>query len=195
MPTPYLDTILKHALNDHFGGTPTLPNLSYPFIARLTEEYAQLKEAFDNTGKLSEKIECDRWQDYMAFLHHLIPCYEFFKTSQTFPKVNFQSLPALSNARWNSRAIHTLLAFILMPQFWQKAKAACDFISGTRNDIWFSAPFFNLADFDHLSEACQEHPKALKSLRKFCSKEPTQRSNICAERAIKVMQDLLPLCR
>ena len=54
-----LDTILKHVLNDHFGGTPTSPNLSFTFIARLTEEYAQLKEAFDNTGKLLKKIECD----------------------------------------------------------------------------------------------------------------------------------------
>ena len=55
-----LDTIMKHVLNDHFGGTPTSPNLSYPFIARLTEGYAQLKKAFDNTGKLLKKIECDR---------------------------------------------------------------------------------------------------------------------------------------
>ena len=100
-----LDTILKHVLNDHFGGTPTSPNLSYPFIARLTEEYAQLKQAFNNTGKLLKKTECDRWRDDMAFLYHLISCYKFFKTSQTFPKVNFQSLSALSNARWNSRAI------------------------------------------------------------------------------------------
>ena len=94
---------------------------------------------------------------------------QYFKTSQTFPKVNFQSLPALSNARWNSRAIYTLVAFILMPEFWQKAEAACDFTSGTWSNIWFSAQFFNPADFNHLSEACQEHPKALKSLRKFWS--------------------------
>ena len=92
-------------------------------------------------------------------------------------------------------AIYTLLAFILMPEFRQKAEAACDFISGTWSDIWFLAQFFNPADFDYLSEACQEHPKALKSLRKFWSREPTQRSNICAERAIKVMQNLLPLSR
>ena len=134
----------------------------------------------------------------MAFLHHLISCYKFFKTSQTFPKVNFQSLPALSNARWNSRAIYTLLAFILMPEFRQITETACDFIIGSWSDIWFSAQFFNPANFDHLSEACQEHPKALKSLRRFWSREPTpiptQRSNICAEQAIKVMQDLLPLC-
>ena len=99
----------------------------------------------------------------MAFLHHLISRYKFFKTFQTFLKVNFQSFPTLRNARWNSRAIYTLLAFILMPEFRKKAEAAYDFISGTWSDIWFSAQFFNPADFDHLSEACQEHPKALKS--------------------------------
>ena len=162
-----LNTILKHVLNDHFSGTPTSPNLSYPFIARLTEEYAQLKQAFNNTGKLLKKTECDRWRDDMAFLYHLISCYKFFKTTQTFPKVNFQSLPALSNARWNSKAICTLLAFILMPEFRQKAETTCDFIIGSWNDIWFCAQLFNPANFDHLSEACQEHPKALKSLKRF----------------------------
>ena len=158
---------MKHVLNDHFSGTPTSPNLSYPFIARLTEEYAQLKQAFNNTGKLLKKTKCDRWRDNMAFLYHLISCYKFFKTTQTFPKVNFQSLPALSNARWNSKAIYTLLAFILMPEFRQKAETTCDFIIGSWNDIWFCAQLFNPANFDHLSEACQEHPKALKSLRRF----------------------------
>ena len=79
-----LDTILKHVLNDHFGGTPTSPNLSYPFIATLTEEYAQLKQAFNNTGKLLKKTECDRWRDDMAFLYHLISCYKFFKTPKPF---------------------------------------------------------------------------------------------------------------
>ena len=135
----------------------------------------------------------------MTFLHHLISCYKFFKTSQTFPKINFHSLPAFNKARWNSRAIYTLLAFVLMPELRQKTEAACDFISGTWSDNWFSAQFFNPADFDRPSEACQKHPKALKSLRKFWSREPTpiptQRLNIYPERAIKVMQDLLPLCR
>ena len=126
-----LDTILKHVLNDHLGGTPTSPNLSYPFIARLTEEYAQLKQAFNNTGKLLKKTKCDRWRDDMAFLYHLISCYKFFKTSQTLSKVNFQSLPALSSARWNCRAIYTLLAFILMPEYRQKDETACDFIIGS----------------------------------------------------------------
>ena len=134
----------------------------------------------------------------MAFLNHLISCYRIFKNTGSFPKVNFQSLPALSNARWNSRAIYTLLAFILIPEFRQKAEAACDFICGSWADIWFSAQCFNPADFDTLSEACKEHAKALKSLKKNSSTEPTpiptQRSNICAERAIKVMQDLLALC-
>jgi len=135
----------------------------------------------------------------MAFLDHLISCYRIFKSTGSFPKVNFRSLPATSNARWNSRAIYILLAFILIPEFLQTTAAACDFISGSWADIWFSAQCFNLADFDSVSEACKEHPKALKSLKKFWSTEPTpipmQPSNICAERAIKVMQDLLPLCK
>lgn len=194
-----LDTILKHVLNDHFDGSSISPNLSYSFISRITQEYEQLKTSFDNTGIPLKKTEKDRWRDDMAFLDHLISCYRIFKSSGSFPKVNFQSLPALSNARWNSRAIYTLLAFILIPEYRQTAEAACNFISGSWADIWFSAQCFNPADFDNLSEACKEHTKALKSLRKFWSTEPTpiptQRSNICAERAIAVMQDLLPLCK
>lgn len=194
-----LDTILKHVLNDHFGGTPMSPNLSYSFISRITQEYEQLKASFNKIGKSLKKIEQDRWRDDMAFLNHLISCYRVFKSSGSFPKLRFQALPALSNARWNSRAIYTLLAFILIPEYRQKAEAACDFISGSWADIWFSAQCFNPVDIDNLSEACKEYPKALKSLRKFWSTEPTpiptQRSNICAERAIKVMQELLPLCK
>ena len=50
MPTPYFrNDIETCTINDQFGGTPTSPNLSYPFIGRLTEEYAQLKQAFNNT--------------------------------------------------------------------------------------------------------------------------------------------------
>lgn len=186
-------------MNDHFGGKTNSPNISYSFISIIQEQYEQLKTSFDNTGKAQEKAEQDCWRDDMAFLDHLVSCYRYFKSTGSFPKVNFRSLPAISNARWNSRAIYILLAFILMPEFRQTAKAACDFISGSWSEIWFSSQFFNLADFDNLSEACKDHPKALNSLRKFWSTEPTpiptQRSNICAERAIKVMQDLLPLCK
>ena len=44
------DSVLKHVSNDHLGGTPTSPNLSNSFIARLTKQYSELKEAFKNNG-------------------------------------------------------------------------------------------------------------------------------------------------
>ncbi|ESO01391.1 hypothetical protein HELRODRAFT_174947 [Helobdella robusta] len=39
------------------------------------------------------------WRDDMAFLHHLITCYRQFKKTGCFPKVNFRTLPNISNAR------------------------------------------------------------------------------------------------
>ena len=78
-------------------------------------------------------------------------------------------------------------------------KHACDFICGKWGDIWFSSQMYNPSDFKHISEACIGHEKALKSLKNFWSTKDSpiksQRSNICAERAIKVMQDLLPYSR
>jgi len=196
-----LDTILKHVMDDCFDGATTSPNLSYWFITKVTEEYEQLKASFDNSGNALKKVEQIDWRDDMAFLHHLIACYKDFKSTGSFPMVEFKTLPNISNARWNSRAIFALLAYILIPQFQQspEGQSACDFICGTWSDIWFSGQYYNPDNFDNLAEVCQNHSKALKSLRNFWSVEPTpiptQRSNICAERAIKVMQDLLPLCK
>jgi hypothetical protein len=45
-----LDTILKHVMNDHFGGSTNSPNISYSFISIITQEYEQLKTSFDNSG-------------------------------------------------------------------------------------------------------------------------------------------------
>ena len=126
-----LDTILKHVMNNHFGEKTNSPNISYSFISIIKEQYEQLKTSFNNTGKALEKAEQDRWRDDMAFLDHLVSCYRYFKSTGNFTKVNFRSLPAISNARWNSRAIYILLAFILMPKFRQTATAACDFINGS----------------------------------------------------------------
>ncbi|GLV34038.1 hypothetical protein CBL_05058 [Carabus blaptoides fortunei] len=174
-----LDTILKHVMNDHFGASTNSPNISYPFISIITKKYEELKTSFNNTGKSLQKAENHRWRDDMAFPEHLISCYRIFNSTGNFPKVNFRSLPAI--------------------KFRQTAEAACDFICGSWADIWFCDQCFNITDFDNLSEACKGHPKAINSLKKFWSREPTpiptQPSNISAERAIKVMQELLPLCK
>ena len=55
-----------------------------------------------------------------------------FKKSGSFPKVNFKTLPNISNARWNSQVVYVLLAYILLPEFQQSAEdqSSCGFISG-----------------------------------------------------------------
>lgn len=196
-----LDTLLKHVMNDYFEAATTSPNLNYWFISRITEEYQQLKASFDNSGYALKEEEEIVWRDDMAFLHHLITCCRQFKKTGCFPKINFRTLPNISNARWNSRAIYALLAYILLPEFRQSAEgqSSCDFISGTWSDIWFSGQVYNQDNYNNLAAVCKDHSKAIKTLRTFWSVEPTpiptQRSNICAERAIKVLQDLLPLCK
>ena len=103
--------------NDYFEAAITSPNLNYWFISRITEEYQQLKASFDNSGDALKEEEEIVWRDDMAFLHHLITCYRQFKKTGCFPKVNFRTLPNISNARWNSRAIYALQAYILLPEF------------------------------------------------------------------------------
>ena len=67
------------------------------------------------------------------------------------------------------------------------------------SDIWFSYQFYNQDNYNNLGKVCKDHPKAMKTVRNFWSIEPTtiptQYSNNCAEWPIKVMQDLLPLCK
>ena len=113
----YINTLLKHVMNDYFEAATTSPNLNYWFISRITEEYQQLKASFDNSGDALNEEEEIVWRDDMAFLHQLITCYRQFKKTGCFPKVNFRTLPYISNARWNSRATYALLAYILLPEF------------------------------------------------------------------------------
>ena len=194
-----LDTVLKHVLNKFFHNSTVSPELNYDFILKLTNDYEKLKADFVNNGIELPKTFKERWRDDMAFLQHLIVCYKTYSASGQYPKIDFKALPSLSNSRWNSRAIYTLLAFILIPEYQQSTKLACDFICGKWGDTWFSSQMYNPSNFKQLSEACIGHEKALNSLKNFWSTKDSpiqsQRSNICAERAIKVMQDLLPYSR
>ena len=62
-----------------------------------------------------EIIDKAGWLGDMKFLFHLTRVFRSFDANDRFPKVKFQKLPNLSNAMRNSRAILTLLAFILIP--------------------------------------------------------------------------------
>ena len=58
------------------------------------------------------------WQDDMKFLCELGHHYRYYFEEKDFAKINFKVLPNISNARWNSRGILALMAFILLPEHW-----------------------------------------------------------------------------
>lgn len=196
-----LDTMLRHCLDQLFSPCSTAPTLPYWFIDEIENNYHMLKERFSevNTDNIILDEDVDTSRDDMRFLGHLCNVYSHFKTHNIFPKIKFSTLPSKSNARWNSRGIFVLLAFILLPHKRdEKMSEACNFVLDW-SKIWFSDHKFNPLDFNFLEELAFPYPKALNSLKRFWNKEPSplesERSNICAERAVKILQSIKPMCR
>ena len=139
------------------------------------------------------------WRDDMKFLYQLIRVFNHYKEFNKMIKVRLHALPGLSNARWNSRAIFALLSYILVPESRALLDEGCTFISGNWSKVWFGGQMFNEKNYEDLLQQVEKYPKAAVCLNKHWSTNPsplnTQRSNICAERAVKVLQDLYPLCR
>ena len=125
--------------------------------------------------------------------------FRFFDENGHFPCINFQQIPNISNARWNSRAILALLAFILMPTTRTSLEKICRFISCDWADYWFTDQMYNENDFKNLSERLKPYRKALNSLDNHWKQEPSilslPQSNQCAERAVKVMLELYSACK
>src|SRR5277367_5310326 len=90
------------------------PILNIHLSPKLIKNYEQLTINFKN-GK-EEIIETAEWRDDIKFLFHLTRVFRFFEGTGRFSKVKFQKIPNLSNARWNSRAVLALLAFIILPE-------------------------------------------------------------------------------
>lgn len=192
-----LDRILRVVMDIELHGSTKSPHIEYFFVNDLMKKYDQMKAAFSN-GKAEIK-ETGGWRDDMKFLYHLTRVFRHFTEKNDMPFVNFKQIPNISNARWNSRAILALLAFILMPENRIRLRKICSFISYQWADHWFSDQLFRKEDFDELSAALDGYPKALKCLETHWKTEASPiniaRSNQCCERAIKVMQDLHESCR
>ena len=193
-----LDRILRLVMDNSFGSaTATSPDIEYPFVKILLKDYEKLKKEFKNGEEMiSESVS---WRDDMKFLHHLTQVYRFYEEKKEFPSIKFQKLPNLSQARWNSRAILAILAFILIPENRSSLRDVCKFISNSWANFWFSDQLYKENDFASLSTILQQHQKALNTLRNHWSQETSPlnipRSNQCAERAIKIMQELQGICK
>jgi len=97
-----------------FLGNSNTPDLSYYFVEDIRSKYDYSTTNLDNSG-IQVKENKLKWRDDMQFLMHLINLMKYCLNEKKFPKVNFKSLPNISQARWNFRAIYLLLAYILIP--------------------------------------------------------------------------------
>ena len=188
-----LDLILKHCMDQILGTNTTSPNIGYFFIEEIRNNFKDLQSQFkQNEHKL--KAENIKWRDDMQFLYDLGKAYRYYSKTGDFPFINFKSLPSISNARWNSRAIYALLCYILMPHYREKLRPICQFITGHWFTVWFGDHFFNMLDFSNIFQQLEPFEKAKQCFQRQWSQEDTniltQRSNICVECSTKTAQDI-----
>lgn len=194
-----LDLLLRHIMDEVFGGKTTSPNIEYPFVLEIINNYDDMKRLYkQNAQKIN--IENIKWRDDMQYLFELCTYFRYYIQNKKFPYIEFKHIPPISNARWNSRAILAILAFILLPKYRNKLYPVCEIIAGAWFDVWFSDHRFNEKNFSSLNQALIPFKKAHKCFLRHWVQEDSaipkqQRSNICAERAIKVVQDIYPLCK
>ena len=192
-----LDRILRIVMDQELAGKTKSPNIEYFFVEELLTSYEEFQGSFQNGTHVIENKT--GWRDDMKFLFHLTRAFRFFDENWSFPLIKFHKIPNISNARWNSRAILALLAFILMPNQRERLQTVCEFISYDWADHWFSDQKYQEDDYDKLSQALHPYKTALKGLKNHWKQEPSRlnisRSNQCCERAVKVMQDLYTKCK
>ena len=141
------------------------------------------------------------WLAYKDNLKKWFSCTTVYRMPTSHPRSHFEtlygskSLPSISNARWNSRAIYALLCYILMPHYREKLRPICQYITGHWFTVWFGDHFFKMLDFSNIFQQLESFKKAKQCFQRQWSQEDTniltQRSNICAEHSIKTAQDIL----
>lgn len=194
-----LDLILRHAMDEILGGKTSSPNIEYHFVPEIVNAYEHLIKNFKQNEERVE-IKSIKWRDDMQYLYELCVYFKYYMIHGKFPYIKFKVIPPISNARWNSRAILAILAFVLLPKYKKDLYSTCVLITGAWFDVWFSDHRFNVKNFENLRQATIPFKKAHACFLKHWVKEESvipqqQRSNICAERSIKVVQDIFPLCK
>ena len=105
---PMFNRILCVVMDEEIGGSTKSPNIEYPFVPQLINSYEELQTKFVNGTELI--VDKSGWRDDMKFLHHLTLVFKSYEEKGHFPLVNFQKIPNISNACWNSRAVLSILA-------------------------------------------------------------------------------------
>ncbi|KAG0728972.1 hypothetical protein GWK47_031335 [Chionoecetes opilio] len=189
-----LDRILKHVLDTYGSKTTTKPSLNYKFIDELLENYKELQSEY----KAETEMDVDEnpgWRDDFKFLYELCKAFQHCKKHAAFPVIKWRKLPSLHIARWNSRAIYTLIAYFLLPSWGSVLELPACFIAEKWQETWFSTQKFKETTYDNLLLGITKLgcASALKCLKTHWSRAPSvldvPRSNMIAKRAVKMRRD------
>ena len=168
-----LDRILKHVMDALLGGETRAPHLNYYFVDEIVLNYATLKDQFLQCNNSQLKLSAIGWRDDMQFLFELCQSFRYYLENGEFPFIHFKSLPNRSNARWNSRAIFAILAFILISSERDRLLPICKFITGAWMDIWFSEQLYEPVLSAKLEDAVRNYPKAMTCFQTHWNREPS----------------------
>ena len=197
-----LDRTLRHILDPFLTEKTTKPTLQYKFIDMLEENYEELKN--DYKAESEEGVPVHRnpgWRDDFKFLFELCMAFQYFEKYGKFPVIKWKKLPSLHNARWNSRAIYTVIAYFLLPSWRRSLQKPARFIANAWQEAWFTDQKYSEVIYDRLSIAITglECTSAHTCLKTHWVREPSlidiPRSNMVAERAVKVMEELHGICK
>ena len=195
-----LDRILKHVLDNFLTKVTRNPTLGYEFIETIKDQYENLQFSYEANSEMEIK-ENPGWRDDFKFLYELCKAFEFYMESGKFPKIKWRKLPSLHSARWNSRAIYTLMAHFLIPELRDKLNVPATFIATAWKGAWFSDQRFNNMTSSKLLEGIVKTtcPGALKCYKTHWSNDASildvPRTNIIAERTVKLMEELHSMCK
>lgn len=189
-----LDGMFKKVLDQLFGNESRSPNIEYDFVKKISESYENLKERFDQEEHPYSNVTPRGYRDDQKFLWNLINAYHYWEENGVVPKIGWKTLPSLCKARWNSRGIFALIAFLMNPQEGSNLHLACKYLSGAWGQAWFSDQTYDENIYDQLLEESEPYEKAAEALARHWSRDESairgiSRTNVAAERAIKAAQD------
>ena len=195
-----LDLILRHLLDYCFPTQSQKPNLNYEFVEEIISQYETLQMQYVGEATVPA-AENPGWRDDFKFLFELCQAYKFCSSSGKFGNIHWRKLPSLHSARWNSRATFALLAYFLLPYYRNQLRNICNFISTVWASAWFSNQHFKEDVYHELLSAVSKFDcqKATTCFKTHWVNQPSvvdvPRSNIVAERAVKVMEDIRARCK
>ena len=174
--------------------------INYEFVDDVIKQYDDLQQSYKPETEM-QTVQNLGWRDDFRFLYELCRAFRFFKETGAYPVVKWSKLPSLHSARWNSRAIYALIAYFLIPKWRISLEIPCAFISNTWQEAWFSNQMFNAEIHHKLMDGISELncSAAMKCFLTHWNADnsvvDTPRTNICAERAVKLMEELHQKCK